>query len=83
MPAKYLNWGITLSEIPKRNIGSKIKKKIIKYSFLNLVNLFKKKIGVKITNNIIFFSLKYNISILFIMSLIKDSKNKTVSKLVS
>ena len=33
MPAKYLNWGITLSEIPKRNIGSKIKKKLLSILF--------------------------------------------------
>ena len=63
-------------------IDSKIKKKIIKYSFLNFVYLFKKKKGVIKHNKIIFFS-EVNIIIkLFITSFMKDFINKLISKFI-
>ena len=56
VPTKYLNCGTTFLEIEKSNIGSRIKKITIKNSFLNLVFLFKKKIGANNNSNKKFFS---------------------------
>ena len=82
IPTKYLNWGITLSDIPKINIGSKIKKKIIKSSFLCFVNWFIKKNGRISIKIIEFFSLKKIMLKLLITSFIKDFKNDNILKLL-
>ena len=55
-PAKYLNCGKTLSDRANNNIGSKIKKKIMRIFFLDLIFLFKNNKGNIIINKYIFFS---------------------------